>query len=116
MRSTLKLVLLFPLVLLCLGANAQWLKKSESSDELYKEAKREIEIKHYQRAIGLCNRALDISPHNLDLHLLLGRSYGLAGKIDSARLELNYVLQKNPKYRDAYVYLVNIETVACNYG
>ena len=116
MRSTRRLVLLLSLVLLCLGANAQWLKKSESSDELYKEAKREIELKHYQRAINLSNKALDISPANLDIHVLLGRAYGLAGKVDSARLELNYVLKRNQKYRDAYIYLVNLETVACNYA
>lgn len=116
MRSTLKLVLLFPLICLCIKANAQWLKKAESSDDLYKEAKREIDLKYYQKAIIVCNRALDISPHNLDIHLLLGRSYALAGKVDSARLELNYVLQRNVKYKDAYDYLVNLETVACNYS
>jgi cellulose synthase operon protein C len=46
---------------------------------------------------------------------MLGRAFALAGKTDSARLELNYVIQKNPKYKDAYIYLVNTETVACNY-
>jgi len=101
---------------MCFGANAQWLKKSESSDELYKEAKKEIELKHYQKAINLSNKALDISPANLDIHLLLGHAYALAGKVDSARLELNYVLKRNPKYKDAYNYLVNLETVACNYA
>jgi cellulose synthase operon protein C len=116
MKIMTKAVLSVLLVLLCFQSNAQWLKKSESSDDLYKEAKKEIELKHYQRAINLCNKAIDISPHNLDLYLLLGRSFALAGKVDSARLELNYVLQKNPKYKDAYVYLVNIETVACNYA
>ena len=116
MRSTFKLVLLFSLILLCTGVNAQWLKKSESSDELYKEAKKEVDLQHYQRAINICNKALDISPGNMDIHLLLGRAYTLAGKVDSARLELNYVLKKNQKYKDAYLYLVNLETVACNYS
>lgn len=103
------------LLLLCLSADAQWLKKFESSDNLYQDAKREIELKHYQKAINMCNKALDISPKNLDIHLLLGRAYSLAGKIDSARLELNKVIEKNPKYRDAYIYLINMETIACNY-
>ncbi len=116
MKPITKTVLLVLLVFLCIKSNAQWLKKSESSDDLYKEAKKEIELKHYQKAINLCNKAIDISPRNLDLYLLLGRSYALAGKVDSARIELNYVVQKNPKYKDAYTYLVNIETVACNYG
>lgn len=103
------------LLLLCLSAQAQWLKKFESSDNLYQDAKREIELKHYQKAINMCNKALDISPKNMDIHLLLGRAYSLAGKVDSARLELNKVIEKNPKYRDAYIYLINMETVACNY-
>lgn len=103
------------LLLLCLTTNAQWLKKFESSDNLYQDAKREIELKHYQKAINMCNKALDISPKNMDIHLLLGRAYSLAGKVDSARLELNRVIEKNPKYRDAYIYLINMESIACNY-
>ena len=97
------------------SSQGQWLKKIESSDNLYRDAKKEIELKHYQKAINMCNKAIDISPHNLDIHLLLGRAYSLAGKVDSARTELNYVIEKNPKYRDAYIYLVNMEAVACNY-
>ena len=115
MRSTPKLVLLLLLMLVCFRSNGQWLKKSGSSDDLYKEAKKEIDLKHYQKAINLCHEAIEISPTNLDIHLLLGRAYGLAGKVDSARTELNYVISKNPRYKDAYVYLVNIEAVACNY-
>ena len=107
--------LLLSLMLLCNHVDAQWLKKFESSDNLYQDAKREIELKHYQKAITMCNKALDISPKNMDIHLLLGRAYSLAGKIDSARIELNKVIEKNPKYRDAYIYLVNMEAIACNY-
>ena len=103
------------LLLLCSHADAQWLKKFESSDNLYQEAKREIDLKHYQKAINICNKALDISPKNLDLVLLRGRAYSLGGKIDSARIDLNHVVEKNPKYRDAYIYLVNMEAIACNY-
>jgi YaiO family outer membrane protein len=115
MKSNLKTVLTVLLLALCASANAQWLKKTESSDDLYKEAKKEIDLKHYTRAVSLLDQAVDISPKNLDIHLQLGRAFGLAGKIDSARYELNYVIQKNPKYKDAYIYLVNIESVACNY-
>ena len=108
-----KLTLL--LLLLCTSLQAQWLKKLESSDNLYNDAKREIDLKHYQKAITMCNKALEISPKNMDIRLLLGRAFSLVGKIDSARLELNMVIEKNPRYRDAYIYLVNMESVACNY-
>ncbi len=110
-----KLALSLLLLCTCINVNAQWLKKFESSDNLYQEAKREIDLKHYQKAIGICNKALDISPKNLDIVLLRGRAYSLGGKIDSARVDLNHVIEKNPKYRDAYIYLVNMEAIACNY-
>ena len=115
MRSVLRIFLLTLLAFSCIDANAQWLKKIESSDNLYKDAKREIDLKHYQKAINMCSKAVDISPHNLDIHFLLGKAYALAGKVDSARTELNYVIDKSPNYRDAYIYLVNMEAVACNY-
>src|SRR5262245_39227078 len=108
MKPVTKTVLLVLLLCACSRAGAQWLKKSESSDDLYKEAKKEIELKHYQKAINLTNRAIEISPRNLDLYLLSGIAYGRAGKVDSARQQLNYVLQKNPRYKDAYINLINI--------
>ncbi len=112
-----KRVAMLLMLLLCYGnTHAQWLKMIESSDNLYKQAKKEIELKHYQKAINLCNKAIDISPKNLDIHLLLGRAYSLANKFDSARMELSHVIEKNPKYRDAYIYLVNMEAQACNYS
>ncbi len=97
------------------NTNAQFLKKLESSDELYKMAKRDIELKKYQKAINECRQGVSVSPRNLDIHLLLGRAYSLAGKIDSARIEMNLVIEKNPRYRDAYIYLVSMEATACNY-
>jgi YaiO family outer membrane protein len=116
MKFNLRWVLVMVvLTFLSLPSHGQWLKMIESSDNLYNEAKKEIELKHYQKAINMCNKAIDISPKNLDIHLLLGHAYSLAGKIDSARIELNYVLNKNPRYRDAYIYLVNMEDLACNY-
>ena len=115
MRLALKLMLFIVLIFSFQRSEGQWLKMIESSDNLYKEAKREIDLKRYNRAIILCRKGIDISPKNLDLHLLLGRAYALAGKVDSARLEFNHVMEKNPKYRDAYIYLVNMEASVCNY-
>jgi YaiO family outer membrane protein len=115
MRFALRLMMCIVLIFSYGRSEGQWLKMIESSDNLYKEAKREIDLKRYQRAINLCRKGIDISPKNLDLHVLLGRAYSLAGKVDSARLELNHVIEKNPKYRDAYIYLVNMEAAVCNY-
>jgi cellulose synthase operon protein C len=94
---------------------AQWMRKTESSDDLYKMAKHDIDLKRYQRAVNELRLGLQESPKNMDIHLLLGKAYSMAGKLDSARTELNYVREKNPRYREAYIYLVNLEATACNY-
>jgi len=108
-------ILFFVFFLFSLSLHAQWMTKTASSDDLYKMAKREIDLKRYQKAINYCKQALNESPKNLDIHLLLGKAYSLAGKTDSARDELNYVREKNPRYKDTYTYLVNLEATACNY-
>ncbi|MBA3827466.1 MAG: tetratricopeptide repeat protein [Taibaiella sp.] len=95
-------------------SHAQWFKRS-SSESLYYEARKETDKKNYKHAIVLCNEALTISPKNLDIHLLLGRLYYLTNNIDSARSELNFIINKNHKYKDAYLYLINMEIALCNY-
>jgi cellulose synthase operon protein C len=114
-RFLIVIAFLLPIFLLSQTVTAQWLKNRESPDELYKKAKRDIEQTKYQKAINECRDALDQTPKNLDTRLLLGRAYALQGKIDSARIELNFVLDKNPRYRDAYLYLIMMEFFACNY-
>ena len=99
----------------CHTVEAQWMRKTESSDDLYKMAKHDIDMKRYQRAINELHQGLEESPKNMDIHLMLGKAYSLAGKLDSARTELNYVREKNPRYRETYLYLVSLEATACNY-
>lgn len=50
-----------------------------------------------------------LAPDYLDFHLVLGRSYDLIKVKDSARYYYNYVIEKNPTYEDAFLYLINLD-------
>ena len=50
-----------------------------------------------------------LAPDYLDFHLVLGRNYDLKKVKDSARFYYNYVIDKNPAYEDAFLYLINLD-------
>ncbi|MFB3387369.1 YaiO family outer membrane beta-barrel protein [Flavobacterium sp. LAR06] len=50
-----------------------------------------------------------LAPDYLDFHLVLGRNYDLNRVKDSARYYYNYVIDKNPGYEDAFLYLINLD-------
>ena len=50
-----------------------------------------------------------LAPDYLDFHLVLGRNYDLNKVKDSARYYYNYVIDKNPGYEDAFLYLINLD-------
>jgi len=49
------------------------------------------------------------APDYLDFHLLLGRNYDFLKVKDSARFYYNYVIDHNPKYQEAFLYLINLD-------
>jgi cellulose synthase operon protein C len=110
MMSLLKYIL--PGAMLCLvlqQADAQLFRKGKDADELYDEAVKETKAQHYQQAILLSKQALEKRPDFTDQELLLGRLYMLTGDMANARKYIKDVITKAPKYRDAYLYAVNIE-------
>ena len=70
---------------------------------------------HYELNVqrGLLGKKL--APDYLDYYLLLGRNHELLQHKDSARYYYNYVIEKNPKYEDAFTYLINLELIEKNY-
>lgn len=62
---------------------------------------------------GLLGKKL--APDYIDFHLALGRNYDLLKVKDSARFYYNYVIYKNPKYEDAFIYLINLDLEDKNY-
>lgn len=91
-------------------------KKGTDSDQMLDQAKAELNKKDYRKAIGLLQKASDISPRNLDVRMLLGRAYMLNAQYDRSRAELLYVTRQNPRYREAYGYLINLESTTGNWS
>ncbi|MBF2709880.1 YaiO family outer membrane beta-barrel protein [Flavobacterium soyangense] len=65
--------------------------------------------KNYPKAIQLAQLGIKISPNYLDFYVALGRSYMITKKIDSSRISFNHVIDKNPKYKEAFTYLAKLE-------
>ncbi|HXI00247.1 MAG TPA: tetratricopeptide repeat protein [Sphingobacteriaceae bacterium] len=71
-------------------------------DDLFKMARTAaFDEKNYPKAIELAKKALSISPDYMDIHTFIGRLYNWSDKTDSARLQFNYVLSKEPDNADA---------------
>lgn len=65
--------------------------------------------KNYSKAIQLAQLGIKNAPDYLDFYVALGRSYILTQKIDSSRICFNHVIDKNPKYKEAFIYLTKLE-------
>ncbi|MWB94721.1 YaiO family outer membrane beta-barrel protein [Flavobacterium sp. GA093] len=80
------------------------------TDSLLNVIIQDMRIKNdYQQNIKRSLLGKKLAPDYLDFHLLLGRNYDLIKQKDSARYYYNYVIEKNPKYEDAYLYLINLD-------
>lgn len=64
---------------------------------------------NYQKNIEKCLLGKKIAPEYLDFQLLLGRNYEFIKQTDSARYYYKKVLDKNPKYEEAFLYLINLD-------
>lgn len=69
----------------------------------------------YKANIRRAQLGKKLAPDYLDFYLVLGRNYDLTKTKDSARFYYNYVIDKNPAYEDAYLYLINMDLEAKNY-
>lgn len=65
---------------------------------------------NYEKNIEKCLLGKKIAPEYLDFQLLLGRNYELTNQKDSALYYYYKVIEKNPKYEEAYLYLINVIT------
>lgn len=64
---------------------------------------------NYQKNIEKCLLGKKVAPDYLDFQLLLGRNYEFIKQSDSARYYYKMVLNKNPKYEEAFLYLINLD-------
>lgn len=109
MKPLIKLVAGICLLLLPGLAPAQ----KVNTDLLLKQTLEATNAKNYPAAIALARRGLEASPDYTDFRLLLGRLYLLTGRPAEALPELNRVLAKDPRQKDALAYAINA-TMALN--
>lgn len=109
---------LFTGILLCcaMQTQAQIFKQKNNAEALYNQALQETKQQHYDKAIRLSQEALKAQPDFIDQQLLLARLYMLTKQYDLSRKYIKEVLAKNPHYRDAYYYAINVELTTGKYA
>ncbi|KAF2508473.1 YaiO family outer membrane beta-barrel protein [Flavobacterium zhairuonense] len=86
-------------------------QKKIDADSLLTVITKDMQTKHPNYELNI-QRALlgkKNAPDYLDFHLALGRNYDFTNVKDSARYYYNYVIDKNPKYQEAFLYLINLD-------
>ncbi|MFV5695781.1 YaiO family outer membrane beta-barrel protein [Flavobacterium sp. LB3P122] len=80
------------------------------TDSLLTEALHDAyKTRNYKLALKKSQLGIKLAPDYLDFYLLSGRIYQLTQKRDSARFYYNYVIERNPKYEEAFSYLINMD-------
>lgn len=114
--AVLKHLLTGILVCWALQMQAQIIKQKNNAEALYDQAVQETKLQHYDKAISLSQQALKAQPDFIDQQLLLARLYLLTKQYDLSRKYVKEVLLKNPRYRDAYYYAINVELTTGRYA
>ncbi len=70
--------------------------------------------KDYFKAKKIAHQCLKVAPDYLDFHIALGRIHKSEKNIDSARYYFQHVIDANPKYKEAFVFLSRTELDAKN--
>ncbi|WP_035141825.1 YaiO family outer membrane beta-barrel protein [Flavobacterium daejeonense] len=97
------------LTYLILLVNYSLFAQQIDTDNLLKEALHEANVEqNYPSALKKSQLGIKLAPDYLDFYLLSGRIYQITQKKDSARYYFNYVIDRNPKYEEAFLYLTNL--------
>ena len=70
--------------------------------------------KEYFKAKKIAHQCLKVAPNYLDFHIALGRIHKNEKNSDSARYYFQHVIDTNPKYKEAFVFLSKTELDAKN--
>lgn len=110
---------LFFLLLLFVSVGATAQKNNEvkptNADEYYDESVKQAKLRNYKYAISLAKEGLKRRSNFMDMHLLIGKLYTITKNYDSARYHIKYVINNDPRYKDAYFYAINIEASTGHY-
>ncbi|ETN95896.1 YaiO family outer membrane beta-barrel protein [Zhouia amylolytica] len=78
-------------------------------DSLLNKTIESIRAEDYQKAILQSRKGISLAPDYLDFRIFLGRAYQMTQQKDSARYQLNYVIDHNTNYESSFIYLLNLE-------
>lgn len=111
MKNTKTLPILFIAFCLFLFSNQTLKAQKTDTDSLLTVITKDMKSirPNYKLNIQRALLGKKLAPDYLDFHLVLGRNYDLTKEKDSARYYYNYVIDKNPKYEDAFLYLINLD-------
>lgn len=113
----MKLKSIFFTAFICLLINSKGFAQEYDSSDLYlDEAKVNVEQGNYANAARLSKKGLKLAPNDLDLKILLSKSYLELGRYDSCRYLLKQVYEKRPKDITVLGYLVNVEQTTKRYS
>ncbi len=104
----MKLVLVCFLLTTSFNLAAQNIFQNQA-DVLYNKAILETQAKHYKKAITLVKASLSQRNNFSDAQILLAKLYMLTNQNKLALIEVKDVLEREPRYIDAYYYATNIE-------
>ncbi|RWW91765.1 tetratricopeptide repeat protein [Flavobacterium cerinum] len=102
-------------VLLCLLSHTTY-SQTISSEKYYEKAKTEGNKNNFKKAVEYSEKALRLSPQDMDIKEYLGKCYMETGRLDDARVTLLEVLEVSPNREDSKYYLMNIETLSKRYS
>lgn len=80
-----------------------------NTDSLLVQAYASLKQKDYALAFKQAHLGKKTDPEYLDFQVLIGRIHQMSNQQDSTRMYLNRVLDKNPAYEEAFMYLINLE-------
>lgn len=88
-------------------------QKKIDTDSLLTVTNRYINVdKNYIEAKRLGHIGIKLAPKYYDFHIALGRACKFTQQVDSARYYFNLVMENNPKYKEAFLYLAQLEIEA----
>lgn len=104
------------IIVLVFIITSSFLIAQEDSDVLYKKAKEALKSNNFRKAANLSLKGLKMSPNNLDIKEVLGKSYLEMGKLDSARYLLKKVVDGKRENATSLQYLINTEFISKRYS
>jgi YaiO family outer membrane protein len=108
----LKIVFSFFFVSVCFSGQSQQI----NTDSLLIQGYESLNQGKYDLALQQAYLGKKISPEYLDFQVLIGRVHQLTTSSDSARYYYKKVLEINPAYEEAFLYLINLELETENFS